>query len=196
MGFELDKQNVLSRLDKSKKGSVDKDILLLVNLLNSKLQYYTTSSCAGRIVLLSVPEENKKYNVEWLFLSHNIVNFKIIKDSLDKIIKNFDKNNIKHNIWFREESAIIHVCCKTIADASDLIEIAKHIGFKRSGINTIRKKIMLEIISTENMSVPVVKDGKLLVNDDYLKILVDEANKKLKRTKEKIEEFYKKLSSS
>ena len=78
-------------------------------------------------------------------------------------------------------------------DASSFIEIARHLGFKRSGINTMSNRIVLELVSTENMDVPVIKDGKLLVEDDYLRILVSEANKKLKRTKEKIKKLYEEI---
>ena len=50
--FEKEKQDFLSKKDKSKKGSIDDGIIGLINLINSKSDYYTTSSCAGRIVLL------------------------------------------------------------------------------------------------------------------------------------------------
>ncbi|KAM4871916.1 tRNA wybutosine-synthesizing protein 3 homolog isoform 4-T4 [Thomomys bottae] len=42
----------LSRADLSRKGSVDEDVVELVWLLNSRDQFVTTSSCAGRILLL------------------------------------------------------------------------------------------------------------------------------------------------
>jgi len=195
MGFELDKKNALEKIDKSKKGAIDKDIKKLVDKINSFSCYYTTSSCSGRILLISFPEDNKKYNVEWLFVSHDLVDFRTVKENLNKIILNFKNDNIKNDVWFREESTIMHVCCKTMEDASRLIEISKHIGFKRSGINAVHNRIILELVSTENMDTPVIKDGKLLVNDEYLKILVKEANKKLKRTKEKTKKLCNELHS-
>ncbi|MFH1642530.1 MAG: tRNA wybutosine-synthesizing 3 family protein [Nanoarchaeota archaeon] len=187
MGFIEDKKNILAKIDKSSKRCIDKDIKQLVDFLNNKPDYFTTSSCAGRILLISQPKQNKKYNVEWLYLSHDEVIFSTIKNIINEITTS--------DVWFKEESAILHVCCKTIEDASNLIETAKHAGFKRSGINTIGKRIMLELLSTENMAAPIIKDSKLIVDDDYIKILVDEANKKLKRTKEKINALYKILSS-
>jgi len=187
MSFDLDKKNALSKLDKSKKGSVDEKILPLVELLNSKSGYYTTSTCSGRILLISFPEENRKYNVKWEYLSHVEVDFDVVKDNLNKIIDKFKEESIESGVWFKQESAIIHVCCRTLEDASKLLEASKHIGFKRSGISTMSNRIMLELVSTENMGVPVIKDGKKLVYDEYLKVLVDEANKKLKKTHEKID---------
>lgn len=187
--FEKDKQNALTKQDKSRKGAVDREMRPLVKLLNSKPNYYTTSSCAGRILLISFPEDNRKYNVKWLYLSHSPAGFRAVKSNIDKAVK----SNIKNDVWLKQESVIAHVCCKTLEDASGLIEAAKHAGFKRSGINAARKKIVVELLSTENMDVPVIKKGKLLVGDAYLRIVVKEANKKLKRTKEKIKLLSRKL---
>ncbi len=191
MTFELDKKNALNRKDKSKKQAVDKDIKKLVEAINSMPNYYTTSSCSGRILLISFPEENRKYNVEWLFVTHDKVDFDVIKNNLQDI----DLKKNKNCVWFKEESMIMHICCRTLDDASWLVEIAKHIGFKRSGINTLKNRIVLELLSTERMDVPVVRDGRLLVDDDYLRILVEEANKKMAKTKEKIQKLYDKITS-
>lgn len=196
MQFEKQKQDTLNKKDRSKKKSIDKDIKKLVDLINSLPDFYTTSSCSGRILLISFPGENRKYNVKWPFVSHDKVKFSGIKSSLGDAVRNFNKNKIKDDVWLKQESMILHVCCRTLKSASDMIETAKHIGFKRSGINTISNKILLEILSTERIEVPVVKEGKLLVNDDYLKVLVKEANKKMIKNKEKIKKFYEKVKST
>ncbi|XP_040912117.1 tRNA wybutosine-synthesizing protein 3 homolog isoform X2 [Toxotes jaculatrix] len=46
------KKQCLNKLDLSKKGSVDQDIEHVVSLLNSCEEYFTTSSCSGRIILI------------------------------------------------------------------------------------------------------------------------------------------------
>ncbi|KAM4551351.1 tRNA wybutosine-synthesizing protein 3 homolog isoform 2-T2 [Odontesthes bonariensis] len=45
------KKQCLNKLDLSKKGSVDEDIQHVVSLLNSCEEFFTTSSCSGRIIL-------------------------------------------------------------------------------------------------------------------------------------------------
>ncbi|KAF0047466.1 hypothetical protein F2P81_001099 [Scophthalmus maximus] len=50
--FRQWKTQCLNKLDQSKKGSVDQHIEHVVSLLNSCEQYFTTSSCSGRVVLL------------------------------------------------------------------------------------------------------------------------------------------------
>ena len=52
--FASDKSRVLSkRIDHSRKGSVDAPIVALVARINGYPQFYTTSSCSGRIVVFS-----------------------------------------------------------------------------------------------------------------------------------------------
>uniref|UniRef100_A0A8C4D754 tRNA wybutosine-synthesizing protein 3 homolog n=1 Tax=Dicentrarchus labrax TaxID=13489 RepID=A0A8C4D754_DICLA len=50
--FSQWKKQCLNKLDLSKKGSVDADIGHVVSLLNSREEYFTTSSCSGRVILL------------------------------------------------------------------------------------------------------------------------------------------------
>lgn len=180
MNFDNGKKVALSKIDKSKKGRIDKEIKPLINLINKSRNYYTTSSCSGRIVLIKQAEGYKKNEAEWLFVSHSPVKFSQIKNALKKI-----ENYPKEDIWLREESIIMHIACRTLKDAEILLNKIKPLGFKRSGIASA-KKIILEIMATENMDAIIAKKGKLLVNDAYLRILTEEANKKLKRTQNKI----------
>ncbi|KEP67670.1 UNVERIFIED_CONTAM: hypothetical protein HHA_227400 [Hammondia hammondi] len=46
------------RRDKSKKGSVDEEIRPLLDAINKLKNFYTSSSCAGRILLVGTPFEN------------------------------------------------------------------------------------------------------------------------------------------
>jgi hypothetical protein len=50
--FHRWKEQCLSKADLSRKGSVDEDVVGLVQLLNAREQFFTTSSCAGRVLLL------------------------------------------------------------------------------------------------------------------------------------------------
>jgi len=186
MLFDKRKKDILSKIDKSKKSSIDKDIKKLIDLINSKKNYYTTSSCSGRILLISIPKNYQKNKVEWHFVSHKKANLKQIKDALKKI-------KTKKDVWLRQESMILHIASRTLKDAQKLRDLASNLGFKRSGIIASRKNIIMELIATENMDTIVMKNGKILVNDDYLKIIIKEANKKLARTKKKIKVLYKKL---
>lgn len=175
--FQTWKKNFLSKKDKSNKGAIDRPILKLIEAINKKENYFTTSSCSGRTTIWIEPTTGIKKDVEFLYETHSKTNIKNIEKHL--------KQRPKQQLWFRFEPMILHVSCRTIEDANRLLDtIRQH--FKHSGIMAARKKIMLEIRGSEFIETPIAEKGKLLVNGIYLKKLIREANKKLKQTHQKI----------
>ncbi|MGD9275594.1 MAG: tRNA wybutosine-synthesizing 3 family protein [Candidatus Pacearchaeota archaeon] len=170
--FNQRKSSVLSKLDKSTKGSWDKKIISLCEKINKKENFYTTSSCAGRIVLL-IDKDEERGNL-FLKVWHDKISFEELKKTLDEI-------NKKENIKFKMESCILHVACENLTDAQKLLDEAREIGWKRSGMITSKNKIILELNSTEKLEFPIMRRGKLLVDENFLKIIVSEANKKLEK---------------
>lgn len=59
----------LSQVDLSKKGSIDDQIMDLVQYINAKDNYFTTSSCSGRI---SVFSEVGQFSEEKYLLTDNL----------------------------------------------------------------------------------------------------------------------------
>ena len=186
MTFEQDKQKQLSKADKSSIGSWDEKIKELCNKINKSKKYYTTSSCGGRVVLIKALDE-KSENV-FLFRSHNKINFNELKKALEDA-----GNKYKGLVEFQQTTCILHVACAFLADAQEIVNKAKLAGWKRSGIMG-GKRNMVELHSTESISFPIMEKGKVLVDDNFLKLIVKEANKKLNRTWEKIQKFEKLLS--
>ena len=187
MNFDKEKEDCLNKIDKSKKGSIDRKIKKLVELINSLKDYYTTSSCSGRIVLIKRPKSGKKCDVGFLFESHDKVSFGEIKSCL--------KNIPEQDLWFRQESMILHVACRRIENAQKILDLSNRTGFKHSGIITTRKKIIVEIIGSEQFDTIIAKHGRLFLGDEYLRLLVDEANKKLEINSRKIKRFYDLIKS-
>ena len=187
MSFEKNKRDILSKLDKSKKRSIDKDIKKLVELINSLPNYFTTSSCSGRILLIE-KKSYKKQDIRFVFAEHKEADFKGVKKSLEKLPKN--------DLWFKQESIIMHICCKTLGDAKSLLSVIRDLGMKRAGIISLSKKIIIEVVGTEAMETVIAKGGKLLVDDCYLENLVKEGNRKLIRNRKKINELYKEVKLS
>ena len=81
VNFQKEKTEFLKKRDRSKKGSIDEDIVQLIKEINSKKYFYTTSSCAGRIVLLQT-KSKKKIDCKWIFKKHGAVKLKEIFDLL------------------------------------------------------------------------------------------------------------------
>lgn len=183
--FSQRKSAVLSKLDKSSAGKWDERILSLCEKINSLEDFYTTSSCSGRIVLM-LDKEKKSPNL-FLKVWHNKVYFDDFKEVLNGL---FNKKEI---IKFKLEPPILHVACRDLKKATEILEKAKSIGFKRSGINALGKNIILELNSTERLEFPIFKNGKLLVDDAFLKLIVKQANQKLKKGWMKIEKLKKNI---
>jgi tRNA wybutosine-synthesizing protein 3 len=181
--FSQRKFAVLSKLDKSSIGGWDKRIISLCNKINFLQDFYTTSSCSGRIVLM-LDKEKKSPNL-FLKVWHELISFEELKEELNNLIKN------KLTVKFKLEPPILHLVCKDLNGASELLEKAKTIGWRRSGINAFRKNIVLELNSTEKLEFPILKGGKILVNDVFLKLIVKEASQKLRKGWEKIEKLEK-----
>lgn len=183
MDFQKSKTKQLLMKDNSDIGEWDKHILSLCNKINKTEKYYTTSSCSGRIVLI-IADEQKKSGL-FLFRSHEKINFNLLKRELEKAAK------IGKLVYFKQEPCILHVACSSLEDAQVLLDRAKLAGWKNSGIMASSDRIVLEMRSTEKLEFPAISDGKILVDNDYLKILVKEANRKLERTWGKIKKLEK-----
>ena len=170
-------------------GEVDKEILPIVEKINSNPNYFTTSSCAGRIVLLEIPELGDKENALFLGKWHREV-------AKREILTAYSKAQENTTIFLLTQSPIIHVRCKSLKSAAELRNIAVASGLKYSTIKSLTlnskdepQKIVVEILSSENIHVPVARAKKLYPNEDYLGFLVENANQALRRAREKLERF-------
>jgi tRNA wybutosine-synthesizing protein 3 len=185
--FEERKKAVLSKKDKSSKSSWDKKIISLCNKINLNKNYYTSSSCSGRIVLIF--DEDKKLPNLFLHVNHNLIDFNSFKKILEKMkSKKFNKNS---RIKFKQEPCGVHVVCKTLNDAENILKKAKLCGWKKAGIISISKNIIAELMSTEKMEFVVCDKEKILVDDNFLKINLKKTNENLKKCWEKIERLEK-----
>tara|TARA_Y100000034_G_scaffold79823_1_gene95807 strand:+ start:18393 stop:18965 length:573 start_codon:yes stop_codon:yes gene_type:complete len=184
--FQQRKKDILSKLDKSSKKSWDKKILELCEKINSLGNYYTTSSCSGRVVLMI--DQDKKEKGLFIKVYHNLISFQDFKKDLDNIAK---KN--KKLIKFKLEPCILHVACKSPEEAFKIYNIAKFSGWKKSGLISFGNRAIVELNSTEKLEFPIIDKGKILVDDIFIKVIVKESNKKFKKIWEKIEKLEKLL---
>ncbi|HIE34044.1 MAG TPA: hypothetical protein EYP86_02760 [Candidatus Altiarchaeales archaeon] len=157
---------------------VDTGITPLLEFINSLEDFYTTSSCAGRISLIRDP--GTKTENAWLGKWHSVVKSEDIAQKL----KNLPENE---RIWFKYEPTILHIVSRTVEGAKEILKIARNSGFKRAGIQSLKNgRYVVEICGTDRIDVPVAENGKLLVNEDYIKYLVDLANRKYQRGKKRL----------
>ncbi len=167
MPFSNEKKNFLAKLDKSKKGSIDERGIPLLNVVNALENYYTTSSCSGRVYLWR--GSGKKNELEWLKMSHNP----------------------KGLVWLRFESSIFHICCKDIKSANWLLDKVR-MYYKKSSILTASNKIIVEIRGGEVIEMPFYVDGKMVFSGDLMWLL-KLINAKMNVMWDKIEKLQKAL---
>lgn len=177
------KQDVLSKDDKSSKSSWDMKIIGLCEKINGFDEYYTTSSCAGRVVIMI--DQDKKEPGLFLKVWHDLINLEELKKDLDETKES--------NIKFKQEPCILHVACDILESANKLYDKAKLVGWKKSGIIASDKRFIVELNSTERLEFPIVRDGKLLVDDEFLKVVVEKSNNNLEKCWKKIESLKKNL---
>ncbi len=177
--FVQGKNTALSKLDKSSKKSWDKKIIRLCEKINSLENYYTTSSCSGRIVL--IVDNAKKGPGLFVKVWHELINFEELKKHLGK--------SLNKNIIFKQEPVILHVACDKLESALDFLKKARTIGFKRGGIISGGKRFVLELIGTEKLEFPIIREGKILVDDRFLRLIIKKSNENLKKSWKRIEKL-------
>lgn len=185
--FERQKERTLTRMDRSKKGSLDLEIRSVVILINKHPHFYTTSSCAGRIVLLRESKTGRKDGTSWLFVTHSEASFSLVKKTLAQPLEEL--------VWLRMEAFIIHVCCRNLTAANALMNLLRSVGLKHSGILTTTRRIMIEVTGNEFLVLPVSYKNKMLVTPQYLAFVIREANRKLAHSRAVMQRFMDALSS-
>ena len=212
--FQKQKKDILFKLDKSSIGKWDAKIISLCEKINSLENYYTTSSCSGRVVL--IVDNAKKRPGLFVKVWHDLISFEGLKKSLEKcatrrtpkslgqrkniIFKKKDRISsigLNLNIKFKQEPCILHVACNSLEQSLDFLKKARSVGFKRGGIISgerskskdfhvslvnLGKRFVLELIGTEKLEFPIIENGKILVDDEFLKMIVKKSNENLKKS--------------
>jgi len=181
--FESTKEDILGKKDKSNVGGIDKPIIELCESINKSLDYFTNSSCSGRITLID--DKEKKTPDVFLFRSHE----KVELDELKKGLNQASEKVSSGLVFFKQEPCLIVVSSRDKDKQWELFSEARNNGWKKSGILSIDRKMLVELMSSENISFPVIKDGEILVSDEMLRIVLEKANLNLEKGWEKIDKL-------
>jgi tRNA wybutosine-synthesizing protein 3 len=154
---------------------VDEDIIDLLLLINSINGIYTTSSCSGRIGIIEEPALGAKPLSRWLIKVHRLIEFEEARGALE--------NAKKGLIFLKSQPPILHIVAENPKKAKKLHELGLASGFKYTTFKVISTRYLVEINGTEYLTAPLGKDGKILVDDDYLRFAIGVGNDMLKRSK-------------
>ena len=193
--FQQRKKEILSKEDKSSVGKWDDRIKSLCEKINSFDEYYTTSSCSGRIVLIL--DQDKKESDLFRFVTHGLVGNlweEIQKLDLRAPLGVPQDAELGGNIKFKQEPCILHVACEDLESAEKILNLGRESGWKKSGILSLGKNIIVELNSTEKLEFPVIRGGKLLIGEEFVKEITKISNEHLQKTWLKIQKLENSLN--
>ena len=184
--FSDGKKSALEKLSKAiSTNQVDSGILPILNIINKSDEYYTTSSCFGRIVLLEIPIIGNKKEAKSLGKWHRAIELNELLSAAE--------NAKDGQLWVLSQSPIIHIAASSVSAAEKILKIAIACGFKNSGIKSIGKRIVIEILSTERLDAPIGENAKPLCNNEHLGLLVKISNEIMEKSTLKLSRLESKL---
>jgi tRNA wybutosine-synthesizing protein 3 len=203
MEFEKRKAATLASLgsadaDKSPKGTLDAPIIPLINTLNHHPSYFTTSSCSGRVSILSQPKHPTTLNKKarggaWLFVSHDPADADSV---LSLLFPTESTQQPDSELVLRFEPLIIAVECKDLSSAQSMVSIAISSGFRESGITSAGKRVIVAIRCSIRLEVPLGTSETVMVSPEYVRYLVGVANEKMEANRKRTEGFLRALQRS
>ncbi|ABW01556.1 tRNA-wybutosine modification methyltransferase TYW3 [Caldivirga maquilingensis] len=172
--YEVRKSRFVERLIKEgEEGKVDFDIFDFLREFNTLSNYYTTSSCSGRIMIInafSLSFAKGRGLAKILAKWHRPV-------TLSEVLSVVNNGA---NLWLLTRGPILHVVARNMESAVDLSKLAKDAGFKRSSILSIKDwGVVIEIESDDRLDIPIKINGNLLFNNNQLNEIINTANETL-----------------
>ena len=189
--FDKQKEQVLSSVeDLSRKGSVDALIVDFLSELNASKDYFSLSSCSGRIVVVRSQDKVKK-GCQWLMVSHDPVQTDPLWDAITQT------SNEPGTTTLKFEPFILHVQCRNQEAAKTLHTLSLDCGYRNSGLTLGKSgKIVLAVRSTHGLEIPLTdNDGRVLVTREYVDCIGNVANKKLADNEVKFRQFEERCRS-
>jgi tRNA wybutosine-synthesizing protein 3 len=194
MAFQEQKSKYLEALnypDKSRAGSCDPQILPLLDHINDLDDFYTTSSCAGRLMLIEKHPEGKKFEANWMLVSHDAIEYQQIWQTLHQRIEQPD-----YEVWFKMEAPIIHLCARDLESAQWFLAHCKAVGLKHAAIMGTTPRVMLEIMGRTAIETLLCVDGQILINEYYIETMIKKANKKLQLARQPFNQLLYRLRNN
>jgi tRNA wybutosine-synthesizing protein 3 len=178
MPFEEEKRRAKNNLHAAEKeGDLDAELMPLLSAINELPDYYTTSSCSGRVVLMQSlgGKGVDRFLAKW----HR-------RASPGEVLAAI--RPCEGTVWFRYESPILHVMARTPEKAAEFLHACREAGFKRSGIQSLKAgRNLVEALSTERIDAPVMSDGAMAATEEYVRYLVGQAGLKYEAGRRKLE---------
>ena len=182
--FQRLKKSKLSSADLSRKGGIDEPIRPLIEKLNALCDYFSLSSCSGRVMIASKERDNEKQGLPWHSNFHHC-------PTVDEL-----KANIKgRNTILKYEPFILHVQCRELISAKLLLNQALQSGYRNSGLVPAKQgRYVLAVRSTLTLELPVTDgNGAILISDHYVEVIQQSIQAKFDQNEIYIKRFEESL---
>ena len=182
--FRMLKEKYASMLnDALAQNKVDSMLIPFLQKVNALEDYFTASSCAGRIILLETSHDENKKTSKFIFKEHRKVKFREIYEH----IKNWYASN--KLLWFKQEPFILHIGAATLENAQKIIAAMRNAGVKRGGIMVAQPgKFIVELLGTQNLAF-LAKSEDFEICEKCLRNQIRIANKKLQKNYSRLKRF-------
>lgn len=167
-------------------GKVDDRMIPLVEFIFSKPDYFTTTTCSGRILLLNLDSKELKKPDSFFAKWHEIPEFKEVWKALNK--------KSSQDLWFKQEPFVMVVGTSSIENAKKIMVICRNNGVKKAGIMACEEgRFLIEIMGSHYISFLAKQDSKILVEKEFLEKQFETACKKLKMNWQMLDKLEKAL---
>lgn len=200
--FDLEKEDALKDFkQKLERGQIDQRVIPVLEILNADNNYYSTSSCSGRVMVIELAYPGAKNESTILGKWHE----KMSREELEKSISKWKKFQY---LYFLAQAAIFHVSARNLPSALKLRRLGEEAGFKYSSIRSIKPvkhsgknisagitkkdinyldaRITVELQSTERLHIPLGKDQRIVNDDAYFDLITELANNAIIETHKKV----------
>ncbi|HID80208.1 MAG TPA: hypothetical protein EYP48_00625 [Ignisphaera sp.] len=161
-------------------GYVDTDIVDLIECVFQTDNYFTTSSCSGRIVVLDAMYPWLRDEAYIVFKKHTTIEV----NEIESLIYTQRPLN---RYWLISSGPIIHFVARSLEAAMELIKNVRSMGFKHSGIISLNPAgVVVEIISGTWTSFLLMDSEGLVVEPSALSRIVAIANEILLEGKRRL----------
>ena len=152
----------------------DGQMLSLCGFIAKTRHFFTSSSCAGRIILLQLPKDENKQQASFHRKWHMAVSEQELWEGI--------KAKSRGELWFKLDPFILHIGANSMANANRILAGMKKAGVKRGGIIVAKPgKYLIEMQGTQSIAMPVKKGKKILASEQLMHYILQRANKKLEK---------------
>lgn len=181
--FKMSKERHKKSFEKAlSEGKMDNQMISLCNYIAGTKNFFTSSGCAGRIVLLKLNENEEKRKSAFCKKWHCTVSAKEIIGAIN--------SSKEKNLWFKQEPFIVHIGTNNLKNANKILETMHAAGIRRGGISVAKEgKFLIELIGSNFLSFPAKVGGKKIADREFIEKMVEIANKKLEKNYRALKRF-------